>query len=573
MCAHAGCVPSPSSSGSTWLQHSGDSPSPVLQVSGIPPLLYADGIQAFTYSPIHPERLLPGWKQSFTYGGNTFWACGDPQSANFNPTRTLGPSWSTPSEIRKHGRYSQFLRRPFPLREPGKDRTEIFRQVRAGLLPPPEVRKTVRPSRNEDCVRLQKWPNTGYGRKAQLQRSTDLVVAYDYERATRSRGTDETMRMEALSDAQPLQTPSGQPAVHAQRTKGFKRSDNVPPETRLDFFSTRDQEPETVIQRTASIAVSTYGVHPRYPPGLMVAKDVAEAQTMIRSLRTTPVFGGEPRRCPLVTSLSFETIVGTPEMVERTLDIQWKHADGYRRQVQAFPRGEDEVEGLVQGLDWGSRDDHETPLQTFPIPPPDPSAYVYWSEANKRRMRYVPNVQTATEIPYALVLFRHNLPVYIIPLYLLFQPDTLFDARMDKKEYYQKVEGKPNTVVVDLETSPSSPSLWALRALAGIDVRELGYPGHLWLVAEPQRELRLLTTAFPDLTATRTHMNGRPHTDTRGGPDLKHSFPGRHPGSTSTNYVPFLSLADCFVAVGELRHYQPVLRPAWTRSGLPFPTV
>ena len=533
-------------------------PALYFKFQGVSHTLYTDGIQASTISRAHPERILPGWKQPFTYCGNTFWGYAVPQSADINPTYALGPSWSFPSEWRGSSRYLQFQRRMFPLRTPSNTRTELFHKVRTGRLSPPAARQTVRPSRNEDCVRLHGWPNTDYGRKAQLQRSIDLVTAYDYEQATRSQAARETMAMEALDDSQPLQTTNGQPGTHAQRTKEFRRNDQDPSQTHLNFFVSRDRDPETVIQRAASIVVSTFGVHPRFPPGPVVAKDVAEAKTMFRSLRTTPVFGGDPQRCPLVTSLSFETIIGTQDMLEQKQVILWSNANTYRRQVQAAPREEQFIYGLYQGLDWANHDDHDTPLQTFPILDPDPSAYVYWSEENKRRMRYVPNVQTTREVPYALILFRHNLPVFVIPLYLLFEPSSLFDAQMNRKEYYKKVKGKSKTVSVNLASSPSVPSPWALDALSGIDVRRLGYQGHLWLVANSQRELRLLTTAFPDVTATRTHLDGCPDTDARGMQDLKHAFPGRNPSSTSTNYIPFLSLTDCFVAAGESRHYQPI---------------
>ena len=525
---------------------------------GFASAIYLDGIQPSTFSPVHPVRLLPGQKQLFTYAGNTHWALGEPQTADLNPTRALGPSWSAPSDLRGNTRYTQFQRRRFPLRLPTQKKTELFRKLRSGLAPLPGIRRTVRPSRNEDCVRLHGWPNTEYGRKAQLQRSTDLITAYDYEQATRSQAASETMQMEALADAQSLQTFDGQAVTHAQRTQEEQQPNREQPATHLNYFRTRDREPGTVIQRATSIVASTFGVHPRFSPGMVVARTVEEVQTMFRSLRTTPVFGGDPQQCPLITSLSFETIVGTPDMRDADRTIQMTGATSYRRQIQAFPYEEHKIQGLYGGADWSGRGKHKTPLQTFPIPDPDPSAYVYWSEENKRRLRYVPNVQTVKDVPYAMVIFRHNLPVFVIPLYLLFRPASLFDAQMDRREYYRKVKGKPDTVVVDLATTPSSPSSWALEVLSGVDVRKLQYTGHLWLVTDPQRELRLLTTAFSDITATRTHFNGCPNTDTFGAQDPEHQFPGRCPGPASTDFVSFLSLTDCLLAVGEFQHFQPI---------------
>ena len=401
-----------------------------------------------------------------------------------------------------------------------------------------EIRERLRPYDNTVCVRCFHWTNTQFGRRVQKLRFTDLCLAREYEQQLRNPSADVCLRMEALEDSSPLQNPGG---VCKTYTKSFWHGGTggqEPYEEKVEYKS-RDKEPWDSIPRAISIATSTFGIDPAYPSPPVFAQDVRQAQRMLAMFRMRPVHGGDPRQCPVIGALDTEGITGTEDMLDDSREIRLIHADSWERQVQDFPAAEYQVAGLATNKEKAIRNKNSTPLLNYPIKPPDQFAYYLWKDEFKAKLRYVPNVQTSSQVPFVLVLTGPHMPVMVIPFHLLFEPDSLFPEQMKRQKYYQTT-GDPKVVEVDADLTPSVPSQWALDELSGAADRSLGYLGKVWLVVNIRAELAWLTKAFSGVTLTRTSYSGSPGTDTWAGAKPKLGFRGRQGGPKSNCYIPAL---------------------------------
>ena len=406
---------------------------------------------------------------------------------------------------------------------------------REGKISPWELKTRVRPCLNDLCVRQHAWPNTHYGEECQRKRNYDLQAAWEYEWSTRNPGGDENFRAEALDDAESLQNEDGSRTTHGETT--WKDATPCPIRGEICYKS-RDQNPAEVIDRANSITSLTFAFHPGHPSPPVVAQSVQDAKDIFTFLRTTPVFGGDPKQYPLVTSLAIEDIVGTQDMKDGRHILPMNFL-GPQQIPKDIPSGEYQVSGLyTPPVDPQDGFISTVSVSTTRTRQPDEFAYVYWATEHKERLGYVPNFQLMDRVPYMLLLFTPNLPVFAIPFRFFFEPDTLFRVQNDRDAYYEERDG---SFFVDCTKTPSVPSPWALEELSDLRALDLQFQGQLWLVTSARETLRQLSTAFPTLTATRTSVTGAPESDSLG--EATVGFPGRHPGPRSLDYIPLLSFS------------------------------
>ena len=273
--------------------------------------------------------------------------------------------------------------------------------------------------------------------------------------------------------------------------------------------------------------------------------------------RMQPVHGGDPKKCPVIGALDVEGISATADMVDFDREIRLVNADAWGRGVQDFPAAEYAVPGLTVDNEKKTRDKNISPLRIYPPKKPEKFAYYRWKDEFKLRLRYIPNVQTSNLVPFVLVLTGPHMPVFVIPLHLLFDPFTLFSERLRRGEYYQTT-GDPDITEVDADTTPSIPSQWALDELSGAADRSLGYCGKVWLVVDIRSELAWLTKAFSGVTVTRTSYSGSPGTDTYAEAKPKLGFYGREGGPKSNCYIPCIGVEECLRATGDEDYFQAI---------------
>ena len=520
----------------------------------LPQQEFADGIASHPKSLLLPRRLRYGTMRPFTYGGNTFWSIGRTSQVKRVNSVSAGPRHRIYSQERENYQMSHMYVHHTLRDRRTRGRQELYKAIRDREINSRDFGNFVRSCHNPTIVCRHLWPNTNYGRLAQARRHTDVTTAWEYEQQSRNPSADVCMRMEALDNRDALQHYDRDHSYTLVRMTGpveHPRRAEIP-------YQSRDRDPEETVERAVSIASLTYNIHPSLPPPPLFARTPAQARFMFSQLRTVPVPGGDRTACPVLAAFDMEAVTGSKGMCfSDGTRIRPQNMKDWRRRNQDYPVEEFSVPGLKQGpRATATRASHTTPLRPHsPRPTAEPFSYLLWRDEYKHRLGYIPNVQTVASVPYVIVIFVHHLPVYVIPLVHLFEPDTLFAARNDKGEYYQKTK-KPKEFTVDCARTPSVPSPWFREEMTGLAARNHGHVGQIWLVMDAISEIKHFTTAFQDMTFTRTTYGGSPDDRLGRDPNPACGYPGRPLTPGQTFYVPIIAVEQCLAAAGDLKFFE-----------------